>query len=199
MNEERRSTGVHEAGHAVVSYVLGRRIMHVLLFTDKRGETVPMCSVCDICLAYYSDNNPSNNAHPKHIQDGLRCDMAIALAGEIAQRAICGNQNIDEREFAKDRALAKEKASAIHLWRDRVCWQFKYSACQICHDYHGLMTRAAEKMVALRYIKDSIQALAEELEKLKDDVRMDRSRIEQILKASGLTEGSEIGSLPPAG
>jgi len=61
------------------------------------------------------------------------------------------------------------------------------------------MTRTTEKIIALRYIKDSIQALAEELEKLKDDVPMVRSRIEQILKASGLTEGSEISSLPPAG
>ena len=113
MNEPRRSTAAHEAGHAVVSYVVGRRMMHAVLFNDQYGEIAPLCSVCDTCLAYYSDNNPSNNAHSKHIQDDLRCDMAIALAGEIAQRSICGNQNIDEGEFAKDRSLAKEKTSGL--------------------------------------------------------------------------------------
>ena len=183
----------------MVSYVVGRRMMHAVLFNDQYGEIMPLCSVCDTCLAYYSDNNPSNNAHSKHIQDDLRCDMAIALAGEIAQRAICGNQHIDERDFAKDRSLAKEKASAIHLWRDRLCWQVKYSACPICRDYHGSMTKAVEKMVELQDIKDSIQAFADELEKLEDNVRMNRPKIEQILKASGLIEGSEIGSLPPTG
>jgi len=199
MNELRRSTAIHEAGHAVVSYVVGRRMMHAVLFNDQYGEIMPLCSVCDTCLAYYSDNNASNNAHSKHIQDDLRCDMAIALAGEIAQRAICGNHNIDEGDFAKDRSLAKEKASAIHLWQDRICWRVKYSACQICSDYRDLMTRAVEEMVAPQHIKDSIQALAELLENRRDCERLKGSVIEEFLEKKGLMKGSGISSLPAGG
>jgi hypothetical protein len=124
--------------------------------------------------------------------------MAIALAGEIAQRAICGNHNINERDFAKDRSLVKEKASAIHLWQDRVCWQAKYSACQICSDYRDLMTRAVEEMVALQHIKDSIQTLAELLENRCDCERLKGSMIEEFLK-KGPMRVSEISSLPSGG
>ena len=94
MNETRWSTAIHEAGHAVVSYVLGRDIMHAVLFTDKWGELFPTCSVCRTCLTYYTEHDPAKDIHAKLIQDDLRCDMAIAMAGECAQLAICGNQGL---------------------------------------------------------------------------------------------------------
>lgn len=194
----RHSTAIHEAAHAVISYVLGRRVMFAVLLTDKWGETMPMCSVCDICLAYYGKNNPANNAHSKDIQNDLCCDMAIALAGEIAQRDICLNQDVDEREFERDRSLAREKASAIHFWSDCVCWRVKYEACQICQDYSDLMTQAVEKIVAQQHIKDAIHALAELLENRHDCERLKGSTIEEFLDKKGLTKGLERGALPPA-
>jgi hypothetical protein len=200
MNELRRSTAVHEAGHAVVSYVVGRRMMHAVLFNDQCGEIMPLCSVCDTCVEYYNENDPANFAHSKHIQDDLRCDMAIAIAGEIAQRAIRGNREIDERDFEKDRSRASELSSKIHRWIDPKCLrQWGATTCPFCKACRDSTTQAVNEIVAKQYIKDSIQAFAEELEELEDHVRMNRSRIEEILKASGLSEGSEISSLPPAG
>jgi hypothetical protein len=79
---ERQATAIHEAAHAVISYILGRGIMYAILFTDRDGEVVPMCSACNTCLAYYGKNNPANDAHSKLIQDDLRCDMTIAVAGK---------------------------------------------------------------------------------------------------------------------
>jgi hypothetical protein len=200
MTQMRQSTGVHEAGHAVVSYVVGRRMMHAVLLNHQCGEFMPLCSACDTCVEYYNENDPARSTHSKLIQDNLRCDMAISTAGEIAQRAICGNGDFDEHDFEKDRSRARELSSKIHQWIDPNCWrEWGATTCPSCKAYGDSITQAVSEIVAKQHIKDSIQAIAEELEKLNDNVRMNRSGIEEILKASGLMEGSEIGSLPSVG
>ena len=197
MANERHSTAIHEAGHAVVSFMVGRRILYAVMINDDCGEVVPLCSVCDTCLAYYSSSNPANDAHSKQIQDDLRCDMAIAMAGEFTQRSLCGNQGVDEADFAKDRSRAGELASAIHLWKDdAVCWQYKYSACQICSTYRQLMTLTVSNMVASKDVKDCVKALGEVFENTPNSERIGGTRIEDWLKGRGLTKGSEISSLP---
>src|SRR5438105_1249043 len=118
MNEARWATAIHEAGHAVVSYALGRRVMHASLSDDRQGEVVPQCSVCETCVEYYEKNDPAEVAHPRRIQDDLRRDAAVALAGEVAERTICGDAHLDPAELAGDRSLCRSRASAIHLWID---------------------------------------------------------------------------------
>lgn len=161
MNELRRSTAVHEAGHAVVSYVVGRRMMHALLFDDLCGEIMPLCSVCDTCVEYYNENDPANSTHSKLIQDDLRCDMAIAIAEEIAQRAICGNGDINEYDFEKDRSRARELSSKIHRWIDPKCWrQWVATTCPFCKAWGDSITQAVSEIVAKQHIRNSIQAFA---------------------------------------
>ncbi len=201
MNElgnERQATAIHEAAHAVISYMLGRRIMYAILFTDRDGEVVPMCSVCNSCLAYYGKNSPANDAHSKLIQDDLRCDMAIAVAGNIGQQAICGNQSIVEGDFDKDRARAKELASAIHFWKDHECWVCKYSACEICSQYDRSITEAVSKILKLEAVENSIRALAILFEQSKNCSRIQGDAIENFLKKRNLTKGQEIRVLPAA-
>jgi hypothetical protein len=194
MNElvnDRQATAIHEAAHAVISYMLSRRIMYAILFTDRDGEVVPMCSACNACLAYYGKNNPANDAHSKLIQDDLRCDMAIAVAGRLGQHAICGNQSMVEGDFDKDRARAKELASAIHFWKDHACWVCKYSAWEICSQYDKSITEAVSKILKLEAVENSIRALAVLFEQSKNCSRIQGDAIENCLKKQSLPKGEK--------
>jgi len=193
----RHSTAIHEAGHAVVSYVLGRRVMHAVLFDDRRGEVMPECAACDTCISYYkSFKEPVDAMHWKHIEDDLRRDIAIAIAGEIAETEICGDHYIDEGELRQDRALSQCRVSLIHYRRERKClWEVFKESCRVCDDYLTLMR---EKMQIIRQppIRTAIEEFAEQLEQRENHQQMDEKTIDRFLEAGGLTQGSAFDSLP---
>lgn len=196
MPEARYCTAVHEAGHAVVSFALGRRVMHAVLFNDRVGEVMPLCSVCETCLSYYKKNDPAKDCHSKQIQDDLRKDIAIATAGEIAQRIICGNAEIDDRELTQDYEFARCRASYIH-YRHSPCLAWKDSPCPACERYLESMKRAVQQIILQPSIKSSIEALAEKLKPLANHERMYEKEISELLEKMGLTKGSVFDPLPP--
>ena len=196
MNEIRYSTAIHEAAHAVVSYVVGRRIMHVALFNDHDGEVMPECSVCDTCMNYYQEHNPAEDPHSRQIQDNLRCDMAIAMSGEIAQRDLCEDSSINESELQQDRERAKCRAAHIHRWTN-VCWTQWGANCPFCENYIESMRLKVKQILVEPLIRDSIKELADDLGDLGDFERRAGCKIEKFLEAKGLNPGTRVGALPP--
>jgi len=199
MNQARRSTAIHEAGHVVVSYALGRRVMRAVLTDDRKGEVVQLCSACDTCNDYYSDRNPATDSHSKLIQDDLRCDMAIAMAGEIAERTMCGDCYIDEHELRQDSEFSRCRASAIHRWIDLRCWRERWwefpLPCRDCEAYLKVMKQAVQKIIADPLIKSCIEKVASQLENCQ---QIDEKQIDELLNKEGLRKRAALGLLPVA-
>jgi hypothetical protein len=132
----RYGTCVHEAGHAVVSYLLGVRFLHIAVLDDAQGEVVPESSCCSTCVEYYERSRPSADPHSRQIQDDLRRQAAVAVAGEIAERELAPGSSVSEAELAQDHELVRCRASFIHFWADGRCrrdglWEID-AACSHC-------------------------------------------------------------------
>jgi hypothetical protein len=179
MTEARRSTAIHEAGHAVIGYALGRRLMRAVVFSDTTGEVLTQCSACETCKVYYYWHDPAKDPHSKRIQDDYRCDMAIAMAGGIAERAFCeDNRTNDKGELRRDEELTWSRAQAIHRWAQPDCWGSPEVPCQACEPYIALMKPAVEKIVGTPLIERCIRELGRELENCQ---QMDEKAIDQFL------------------
>jgi hypothetical protein len=206
MNEARRATAIHEAGHAVVSYLLGRGIIYVVLSDNQHGETMTEWSFDNTNFEYYESNNPNEDPESKRIQDALRCDMAIAVAGAIAQGDLCGDSTLIKSELKLDLNRANCGAALIHrginLHRglDPPHCRYAWDQCQYCEDYLEKIRSTVRLMLAKPLVRYSIEAVAaDKLESLENSVQRKGSEIERFFEAKGLILGSEIGSLPPAG
>jgi hypothetical protein len=203
MNEARRATAIHEAGHAVVSYLLGRRIIYVVLSDNQHGETMTEWSLDNTNFEYYENNDPKEDPESKLIQNALRCDMAIAVAGAIAQGDLCGDSTLIKSELERDLDRANCGAGLIHrginLHRGldpRHC-RYPLDQCQYCEGYLEQMRSTVRQMLAKPLVRYSIKAVAaDKLESLENSVQRNGSEIEKFFEAKGLILGSEIDSLP---
>jgi hypothetical protein len=104
-----------------VSYLLGVRFLHAAILDDTQGEVVPESTRCCTCTEYYERSKPSSDPHSRQIQDDLRRQAAVALAGQIAEAELARGTSVGESEVAQDRELARCRASFIHLWADAHC------------------------------------------------------------------------------
>ena len=102
----RRVTSIHEAAHAVMSYMLGASFLNATILDDSQGEVVPECAICWNCVNYYERHDPATDAHSKSIQDDLRRSAAIAVAGEIGEECLLDRCDANPGELAKDRKIA---------------------------------------------------------------------------------------------
>lgn len=198
----RHSTAIHEAGHAVTAYAVGRRLMFAVLIDERQGEVMPQCSTCDLCFDYYQRNNPAEDKHSLRIQDELRRDSAVAMAGEIAEFQICGDRYIDLEEVKSDRFKTRQRASMIHLWLGGECfhsgrWAASES-CEACNAYLELLKHAIDRLVALPQIRNCIEGLARALEDSEKGKRICEREIESILQRHELRPGFFFESLPSA-
>ena len=172
MNEARHATAIHDAGHAVVSYLLGRRITYVVLSDDQHGETMTEWSLDNTNFEYYENNDPKEDPESKLIQDALRCDMAIAVAGAIAQDDLCGDSTLIKSELKRDLDRANCGAALIHRGLDPPHCRYPWDQCQYCEDYLEKMRLTVRQMLAKPLVRYSIKALAaDKLESLENSVK----------------------------
>ncbi len=192
MNDVHYATAVHESGHAVISHVLGRGLIHVALLDDQGGEVVPKCSLCDACVEYYQKHSIENHEHTRRIQKDLRCDSAVAVAGEIAERLICGQTNIDPEEIARDLELSKSRASLQHLWTESDCWvlgKWKVDGeCSTCMDYLNKLKLVVKQITDEQEIRSAIEALAHQLSERK---RLYEPEVLEFLSGRAVESGSK--------
>ncbi len=182
----------------MVSYLLGCAIVHVVLFSDKQGETTTESQFSDASLDYHAKNDPRKDAPSKSIQDQLRCDIAIAVAGKIAQCDVFGDNHPDESELEKDRNRANSGVAHIHRALDPdCCYVWDQTRCQFCRNYLESMRTTVKHILTKPLIRDSIKALAaEKFEGLKNCEQRKGAEVEEFFQARGLRAGSEIDSLP---
>jgi hypothetical protein len=198
MIEPRMATAIHESGHAVVSYLLGVPILHIALLSEIRGEMVPGCAWCPMCIDYYCSHNPSEDEHSRSIQNILRCQAAIAVAGEIAERRLCGDDHeINPDDLAQDRYKACQHASAIHYHYDNRCFvdqHWNEELCSTCGQYLKEMRASVEVIIKKRNIRKAIRSLAVHL---YEGGRIEGDRVWSLLyerRASYV----QVGELPEA-
>jgi len=196
----RKSTAIHEASHAVVSFLLGVPFLSLALLGDTSGELVPESSLCQTCVAYYEQNDPSTDPHSRRIQDDLRKSAAIAVAGIIGEEGILGQVAGSTEECAIDRELASTRASAVHLWSSVSCHLgLNSSESGICHDCESFLEAlraAVRRIINEPNVCGAVTTLASELETRS---RMSAMEVEHLLNTNGLQKGSVLSeALPPA-
>lgn len=194
----RRATAIHESGHAVVGYLLGLPLIHAALLDASQGEVVPECSLCQTCVEYYQSHDPAEDDHSRTIQDNLRRDAAVAVAGELAEACILGRDHaVDPEELAVDREKAWNLSSAIHLWTSSSCYAQRPSrgdSCSDCRNYLDALRSAVCLIIEAQAVRSAISVLATRLDEAS---RLTSGEITTILREQGLQRGS-IGtsSLP---
>jgi hypothetical protein len=214
MNEQRHSTAIHEAGHTVIAYAVGKIIMHVVLFNDESGETMPQCGGCETCAGYYLEN-PISDPHSRviqdvirrdilvPIQDDIRRDIATAMAGEAAEFAVYEKQYLNSDDLGPDRRKARGGIAMLHYHLNPKCYEnilrnVYPPTCKTCDNNMGIFKQSIKEMIAKPEITMCVMALAEHLHTLNDGMRMYKEEICAFLQSKGLAFGSMFDLLPPA-
>lgn len=198
-NFRRVGTCIHEAAHAVISYLLGDEFIHVAVVGDSNGEVMPENSRCRTCLNYYERHDPSNDPHSRRIQDDLRRSAAIAVAGEIADTLLPGGLAATPTELTRDRRIARSRASAVHMWKDHACYlSFDPNGdgeCEDCRAFLASVQKVVHGIMNGPDVSNAILALAQQLESRS---RLSGSEVREFLQARGLRPGAAAPKLPPA-
>lgn len=174
-------------------------MLHVAVLDPVHGEVVPECSLCRTCIGYYQSHDPAEHDHSRSVQDDLRRDAVVAVAGEIAERLIFGDgHTIDPAALAMDHEKALSRASAIHLWADSACFNGLLGAgwCSDCSDYLAALRQAVGRILEVPGVRPAISVVAARLE---GSSRLTGDEIAHILQGQGLTPGSvSVNWLPEA-
>jgi hypothetical protein len=176
-------------------------MLHLSLLDDSHGELVPECSWCERCFDYYRANDPRDDDHAKVIQDDMRCDAAVAVAGEVAETYFRGDANpVDPAEQEEDRRKARNRASAIHLWKAaECCASGKWATgerCVDCDSYLAALRATVASLITTPRTWDVLQAFAEEL---SEKNRIEWDEVSVSLRRHGLVAGClSVDLLPPA-
>jgi len=191
--DARYVTAVHEAGHAVISHLLGRPISHAILYDDQKGEVVPNCSHTDDEVKHYIKENPEMDNRSRRIQQEIRCDCGIAVSGLISEEMICGATQINTQEFQRDQELSRSKAAFLHLWTFGACCNTGDGrggdGCSVCNEYLKNLRKLVKKIISKPTIRDAIEKLAQ---RLKDLGKMNGEEIKDFLNKPGVAFGSEV-------
>ena len=199
VTSSRTGTCVHEAGHAVISYLLGVRFLHLEVMSDARGEVVPESASCSTCIEYYERSNPSIDDHSRAIQDDLRRQAAVIVAGEIAESELGPGTMVGESELAQDREKARCRASFIHLWLDGRCrrvgsWEPE-ATCSLCDAFLSSLRAVVKSELLKPIVSAQVGRLAE---LLGERSRLDWDEVLDLLKGH-LDRGSlHVDALPAA-
>ena len=167
-----------------------------MIFDDWRGEVMPLCSACDTCGRYYKSKAPADVSHWKQIEDDLRRDIAVAIAGEIATTEICGYESLDKNELLQDHDLSICRASVIHYRKDKRCLRFLNETCRVCEDYIMLTTNSVRRMILQPTIRTCIEELAARLEQRNNHQRMGEKEMNEFFDKRNFTRGSAFDSIP---
>jgi hypothetical protein len=174
--------------------LLGLPIMRVDLWTMHTGEVIPECFSCGTCNEYYESCANPKDAHLLRIQERLRFEAAIAVAGEIAEIVHFGKEHeVNADELALDRRIAKERAGSIHLFR-RWC---EGTPCSECDSYLESLRGAITQIIGQPDVHSAIAALAN---RLTEKNRLMGCEVEKFLGEIGLKAEPEEAkkSIPAA-
>jgi hypothetical protein len=198
-NDRRVGTCIHEAAHAVISHLLGVELIHVAVVGDSNGEVVPESSRCPTCLNYYHQHNPAGDPHSRRIQDDFRRSIAIAVAGELADTLLPGGSPATDAELARDRSLARSRASAVLMWKDTDCYlsggPHSDGECADCDAFIASVREVVHRIVNDPDVSNAIVALAQQLESRP---RLSGKEMRRFLEDRGLDSGVAASRLPPA-
>ena len=136
--------------------------------SDARGEVVPESTSCPTCIEYYERSNPSTDGHSRAIQDDLRRQAAVAVAGEIAESELGPGTIVGESELAQDREQARCRASFIHLWADGRCrrygsWESE-ATCSLCDAFLSSLRAVVKSELLKPIVSAQVARLAALLE-----------------------------------
>jgi len=192
--DNRYITAVHEAGHAVISHVLGRSISRAILHGDLKGEVVPNCFHTGDEIDHYERNNPENDDRSRRIQREIRCDCGIAVAGEISEKMICGDTQISAQEIQRDLEKSRNTAAYLHIWTpEKVCLNLGSGkggdSCSVCNGYLKKLRILVKSIISKPTIRNAIERLAQ---RLKIDGEMSGEEIKDFLNGQGVSFGCEV-------
>lgn len=193
---KRHETALHEAAHAVVSFGLGVDFMYIVLWDDENGEVVPECAKCPSCNYYYEKNDPASDEHSQRIQDQLRCEVAISVAGEIAD-AIAGH-SVSDQELEGDRYRSRNTACFLHCWTSDSCPYDWTKPCERADSFLAAMKTAVEQVLK----RPDVWAAVQQLTDLVEHAERGRTSWEDATKLiSNLGvryESIPVSTLPPS-
>ncbi|SRR5216684_5368927 len=201
MTTKRAATCHHEAGHAVTSFALGVKFMHIVVWDESDGEVLPECGRCTSCMHYFEKNNPANDSHAKRIQDDIRREIAVAVAGEIAEVLYSHTATtINADEVEADRYRARQCACFLHMWsKSSDCAGRPWTdACAISDPFLTKMRTAVERLLRDPKTWCAVTALATHLENGTHPRTSWEEAIDVIVKSGLLFESIPAASLPPA-
>lgn len=199
--DEQFAAAVHECSHAVTAFIVGVPQIFVALTGETTGETVPECAICATCREYYWHNDPKSDGHSKMIQDDLRKDAAVAIAGEIGEAAYRGHEvAVPSGETTDDRWKVRSRAAAIHYWSsNQECYEFgqwqKMEPCGPCDTFIDQLRTSIRLLLEDPSVAAATLALAKTLVHEK---RIEWERATKLLTELGLKSGPAFAKLPPA-
>jgi hypothetical protein len=198
MSTKRAATTHHEAGHAVMSFALGLRFMYIVIWGDDDGEVIPECARCESCVEYFEKNNPTTDFHAERIQDDIRREIAVAVAGEIAEALFTNEPTmINTDEVAADRCRARRCACFLHIWSGSPSCRWT-EPCAISDPFLTAMRSGVEQLLRDPKTWSAVTALATHLENASHP-RTSWDDAIDVIEKSGAKFGSiSVASLPPA-
>ncbi|MCM2315176.1 MAG: hypothetical protein NDJ92_08500 [Thermoanaerobaculia bacterium] len=214
---EMESTSIHEAGHAVIGYVLGVQLAFVQVKAEGEGVAMPLqgeCLVCSepvapnlaciSCSEYFVQRPVRNDERISAIDKQYRQEAAIAVAGELAEREWRGRRSVVSMdELRADRLRARSLLAARHrrkLRRGEKClYEQLDETCVVCASEESNLRANVLSKLTHPQRWQAIEALAGRL--LTTRSKIDGSEVLELLAARGLSfaeiDLDEI--LPPCG
>lgn len=150
-------------------------------------------------MEYYERLNPTDDPHSRAIQDDLRRQAAIAVAGEIAEGLLGHGSCVAESEVAQDRELARCRASFIHFWSESRCraegqWESGV-ACPHCDDFLGRLRSVVEAQLLNSTVSRQVVGLATVLDERN---RLDWGEVTGLVKGDLAFGSLHVDALPSA-
>jgi hypothetical protein len=201
MTTKRAATCHHEAGHAVTSFALGVKFMHIVIWDESDGEVTPECGRCESCVHYFERHNPSSDSHAKRIQDDIRREIAVAVAGEIAEALFSKTATtINAQEVEADRYRARQCACFLHVWsKSSDCAGRPWTdRCAISDPFLTKMRAVVDQLLRDPKTWGAVTALATHLESAACPRTSWDEATDVIVKSGLLFESIPVASLPPA-
>jgi hypothetical protein len=83
----RHGTCVHEAGHAVVSYLLGVRFLHIAVMDDAQGEVVPESAAVPLASSTTSGRGHRLTPTPARFRTIFDGRLRLRWRGKLPRRS----------------------------------------------------------------------------------------------------------------
>ena len=204
MTLSRNATAVHEASHAIMSFLLDAPFKHVILFDDRTGEVRPIClschvedeAICDSCLKHYLQNEPDTDGHSRGIENGLWVVAAIAVAGQIGEECVHGHCDGSPADTERDRQIIRYRSCLLHFrsrpecFRDSL-WEVD-SPCAGCADMLSRIQCYVRDQLSEATHLSALKELATALEARSE---LPWNAVEGLLESHGVVRASAVQDL----